>query len=104
MVAACFAIRTGSWLGSTTIVDTMRTRRVAAAANASDVTRSWLGYATRSPTATHEYGPSSMRRHHSRIVGPSHPTTNEGSVIPNLMAAPLAALHGRRTGARSASA
>jgi len=67
------------------MVDTMRTRRVAAAANAGDVNMPWLGYATRAPTATHEYGPSSIRRHHSRIVGPSHPTTNEGNVMPSFM-------------------
>src|SRR5947208_10720294 len=73
------------------MVDTSRTRSVAAAAYASDVTRSWLGYATRSPTAMQLNGPSSMRRHHSRIVDPSTPGTNEGSVIPSFMNAPLAA-------------
>src|SRR4051812_43490342 len=85
MVAACFARRTGSWVGSTAMVDTSRTRSVAAAAYANVDTRSWLGYATRSPTASAENGPSSIRRHHSRIVGPSTPTTNDGRVIPNFM-------------------
>src|SRR4051812_42119394 len=60
----------------------MRTRSVAAAANASVVISSWLGNAMRSPTETLEKGPASMRRHHPRMASRSALATNEGSVIP----------------------
>src|SRR4051794_27986997 len=90
MVAACLATSTAGCIGSTTTVDMMRTRSVSTAAAAIVTKSSWFGYATRSPRASVENGPASMRRHHSRVSERVTPATIVGRVRPISMRVGLA--------------